>query len=126
MTMIARLLYRTCVWIAFLSAAVEGRAAEFHAAPGGSPKGTGSKDAPWDLATALAATGTVKPGDTLWLHAGTYRGGFVSRLAGRPGAPVVVRGRRGARVTIDSHPRDDKDNGLLTLQGPDAVYRDFE
>lgn len=99
---------------------------EFHAAPDGSPNGDGSDAAPWDLATALAAVGTVKPGDTVWLHAGAYRGGFVSRLAGRPGAPVVVRGRRGARVTIDTHPRDDKDNGLLTLLGADAVYRDFE
>ena len=76
--------------------------------------------------TALAATDVVKPGDTVWLHAGTYRGGFVSRLSGRPGVPVVVRGERAGRVTIDTQPRDDKDNGLFLLLGADAVYRDFE
>jgi hypothetical protein len=37
-----------------------------------------------------------------------------------------VRGRRGERVTIDTHPRDDRDNGLFLLLGADAVYRDFE
>jgi hypothetical protein len=30
------------------------------------------------------------------------------------------------RVTIDTNPRDDRDNGLFLLQGADAVYRDFE
>ncbi|MBC8115895.1 MAG: right-handed parallel beta-helix repeat-containing protein, partial [Candidatus Saccharimonas sp.] len=83
---------------------------------------------PWDLSTALVATEIVKPGDTVWIHAGTYRGGFVSRLSGRPGTPVVVRGERGGRVTIDTQPRDgdERDNGLFLMLGADAVYRDFE
>jgi hypothetical protein len=101
-------------------------AAEFHVRPDGSPKGNGTLAAPWDLATALVATKDVKPGDTVWLHAGTYHGGFTSRLSGRPGAPVVVRGVRGARVTIDTRPRDERDNGLFALLGADAVFRDFE
>ena len=46
------------------------------------------------LATALNATKTVGPGDTVWIHAGTYRGGFASRLAGRPG-----KGRFRARAS---------------------------
>jgi hypothetical protein len=121
-----RLLCQSLFWAAILSSAFESRAAEFHVTPDGSPRADGSEARPWDLATALAATQAVRPGDTVWLHAGTYRGGFVSRLAGRPGAPVVVRGVRGERVTIDTHPRDDRDNGLFILQGADAVYRDFE
>jgi hypothetical protein len=102
------------------------RAAEFHASPGGTPQGNGSEAKPWDLATALAATETVKPGDTVWLHGGTYRGGFASRLSGKAGAPIVVRGRPGQRATIDTHPRDERDNGLLVIFGADTVYRDFE
>lgn len=101
-------------------------AAEFHVTPTGSAKGTGSATEPWDLATALLATPHVKSGDTVWIHAGTYRGGFESRLSGRPDMPVVVRGERGARVTIDLTPRDSQDNGLLLLRGADTSFRDFE
>ncbi len=101
-------------------------AAEFHVTPNGSPKGKGTLTDPWDLGTGLVATDIVKPGDTLWIHEGTYRGGFVSRMAGKPGQPVVVRGVPGKRVTIDTLPRDDRDNGLLLMLGPDAIYRDFE
>ncbi len=101
-------------------------AAEFHVTPAGTAKGQGTATEPWDLATALLATSTVQAGDTLWLHAGTYRGGFESRLAGKPGQPVIVRGVPSERVTIDTLPRDERDNGLFLMLGPDAVYRDFE
>ncbi len=109
-----------------LASVISIQAAEFHATPSGSPKGNGSAAEPWDLGTALVASEIVKPGDTVWIHAGTYRGGFVSRLSGRPGHPVVVRGEHSGRVTIDTHPRDEKDNGQFLLLGADAVYRDFE
>ncbi len=114
------------VGLVLVSMAGNFQAAEFHVTTAGSPKGNGSLASPWDLATALAASDVVKPGDSVWIHAGTYRGGFVSRLKGRPNAPVVVRGERGARVTIDTRPRDERDNGLFLLLGADAVYRDFE
>ncbi len=111
--------------ILLAAAATTISAAEYHVAPDGSPQGDGSIDRPWDLAAALVAE-TVEPGDTIWIHAGTYRGGFVSRLTGRPDAPIVVRGWPGERVTIDTHPRDAQDTGALLLLGADAVYRDFE
>lgn len=121
-----RFLSQSLIWMAIAASSGPLSAAEFHATPTGSPKGNGSMEAPWDLATALAASAIVKPGDSLWIHAGTYRGGFVSDLKGRPDAPVTVRGRRDGRVTIDTRPRDERDNGLLLLRGADAVYRDFE
>lgn len=120
---------KLCLFLATLLLVLPcGMAAEFHVAQNGSPRGPGTVDQPWDLATALAATDVVKPGDTDWLHAGTYRGGFVSRLSGRPGQPVIVRGERGGRVTIDTQPRDgdERDNGLFLMLGADVVYRDFE
>lgn len=121
-------LFRICSLCLLVSVVLRASvdAAEFHVSPSGSPRGEGTVEAPWDLATALAATQKVQPGDTIWIHSGTYRGGFVSMLSGRPGSPVVVRGERGVRVTIDTHPRDDRDNGLFLLSGADAVYRDFE
>lgn len=113
-------------WVVMMNCITAAVAAEFHVQPDGSATGNGSASAPWDLATALNAKDTVQPGDTVWIHAGTYRGGFVSRLSGRADAPVIIRGMRGERVTIDTQPRDDKDNGLFLIAGPDAVYRDFE
>lgn len=118
-----RLLLGLC-WIAV--AATPAAAAEFHVSPSGKPEGNGSAQQPWDLATALATPAAVQPGDTLWLHAGTYRGGFISKLAGKPGMPIVVRGASGGRATIDTHPRDERDNGLFSIQGADCVYRDLE
>jgi hypothetical protein len=115
-----------CVVIATVLLAAAAHAAEFHVSPAGTPQGDGSAEHPWDLATALAGPEAVRPGDTIWLHEGTYRGGFDSRLTGRPDAPIIVRGRPGERVTIDTHPRDERDNGLFALHGADAVYRDFE
>jgi hypothetical protein len=112
--------------LVFLFAAMEAAAAEFHVSPAGSPQGSGAADRPWDLATAWAALEAVQPGDTLWLHAGTYRGGFESKLTGRPGTPIVVRGAPGERATIDLNPRDERDRGALFLEGSDVVYRDFE
>lgn len=124
--MVGAMRYRWLSGAIILACSVPVRAAEFHVSTTGSAKGNGSPAEPWDLSTALAATEIVKPGDTVWIHAGTYRGGFVSRLSGRPDSPIVVRGERNARVTIDTRPRDEKDNGLFLLHGADAVYRDFE
>jgi len=71
-------------------------------APTGAPSGDGSERRPWDLATALAGgRGRVQPGDTIWVRGGTYKGAFRATVAGREGAPVVVRAFRGERAVID-------------------------
>ena len=72
----------------------------FHVTVNGSPAGDGSVDAPWDLSIALASS-TIMPGDTIYLHGGTYRGVFVSGLNGRPDAPIRVRPWANETVIID-------------------------
>ncbi|MGE0607593.1 MAG: right-handed parallel beta-helix repeat-containing protein [Pirellulales bacterium] len=114
-----------CGWFCLLLAA-PAAAAEFHVSPSGSAAGAGTAAEPWDLATALSPPSVVRPGDTIWLHEGTYQGGYTSRLAGRPDAPIVVRGASGERAIIDAQPRDDRDNALFFLGGADTIYRDFE
>ena len=109
-----------------LQAVSETSAAEFHVTPAGSPQGTGDRLAPWDLGTALVAIEKVKAGDTLWLHRGIYRGGYVSRLAGTAEQPVIIRAWPGDRVTIDTRPRDIKDDSLFSILGADAIYQDLE
>jgi hypothetical protein len=109
-----------------IAASAGGFAAEFHASPAGSAKGFGTREQPWDLATALSTDSKVKPGDTLWLHAGTYVGGFTSQLAGTKEQPIVVRGEPNKRVIINARPRDARDNALFAIEGSDVIFRDFE
>jgi hypothetical protein len=80
-------------------------AAEYHVTPGGAAAGDGSMQAPWDLNTALNSGEVVGPGDTIWVHAGTYGDGgplpFESNLYGATDQPVIVRQAPGERATID-------------------------
>lgn len=73
----------------------------FFVSPQGTPQGNGSIDSPWDLQTALDHPTTLKPGDTVWIRAGTYLGPFVSHLNSTSAAPIKVRAYPGERVTID-------------------------
>ena len=83
----------------------------------GSQTGDGSAANSWSLATALAQPGVVHPGDTIWVHGGTYKGNFVSNLTGSVGAPIVLRQFPGERATID---------GRLDINGQYAYYWGFE
>jgi hypothetical protein len=99
-------------------------AADFHVTASAAAGGTGSLAAPWTLAAALAAPAAVHPGDTIWIHAGTYRGSFTSALAGASGVPIVVRAAPGERATIDG----DGPNGAnaFIINGSWTWYWDLE
>ena len=99
----------------------EGR--DYFVAVDGRPANDGSAGRPWDLATALAHPPQVQPGDRLWLRGGTYRGAWVSRLAGSAERPIVVRGHPGERATLDG---DTRPASTLTIHGAWTIYRDFE
>ena len=101
-------------------------AAEFHVATDGRRTGSGAKDSPWDLQTALSQADAIKSGDTILLHPGTYRGGFTSTLKGATDAPIIVKPDPGARVTIDALPRDARDTGQFIVNGSDVLVRDLE
>lgn len=75
-------------------------AADWYAAPDGKASGSGTRAAPWDLATALRGPG-VAPGDTIYLRGGTYRGKYTSTLRGAAGNPVTVRSAPGEWAKID-------------------------
>jgi hypothetical protein len=76
-------------------------AAEHYVSPAATPQGDGSAQKPWTLEAALAHPKAVKPGDTVWLRGGTYRGAFTSTLTGKPNQPILVRQFPGERATID-------------------------
>jgi hypothetical protein len=92
----------------------------WYVAPEGSPKGVGTENSPWDLATALGhgPGGTkVKPGDTIWLRAGRYPGTFVSTLSGREDAPIIVRAQPGERVILDKAGVNESKQPALKVKG---------
>src|SRR5256886_9156986 len=77
--------------------------ANHYVAPDGTPPpaGTGSRDQPWDLATALAgADGAIHSGDTVWLRGGVCPRKFATCISGRAGAPIVFRAAPGERVIL--------------------------
>lgn len=97
---------------------------EWFVAPDGTPQGDGTREKPWDLQTALSHPAKVKPGDTIWLRGGTYKGTFTSNLKGAPNAPIIVRQYPGERATIDGNTGTDKPT--LTINGSNAWFWGFE
>jgi hypothetical protein len=92
----------------------------YFASPDGSRQGDGSREAPWDIATALSQPAGIGPGHTIWLLGGRYGSGrdiFTSVLTGTRERPIVVRQAPGERATID---------GGLVIRGAHAWFRDFE
>ena len=79
--------------------------AEWFVAPSGAASGSGTRESPWDLRTALSHPAAVKPGDTVWLRGGTYRGAFLSELSGTAEKPIVVRNYNDESVTLDANAR---------------------
>jgi len=87
--------------------------AEFHVSPAGDDRGTGSAERPF--ASIGKAQQEVAPGDTVWLHGGTYRmseamiakregiWAHVIHLhkSGRPGKPIHYRVAAGERAVFD-------------------------
>jgi hypothetical protein len=94
------------------------RSPNHYVAPTASGASDGTRERPWDLATALGgAGGAIQSGDTVWLLGGTYRGAFRTTLAGGPNRYIVFRQLPGARATID---------GTLRADGSYLAFWGFE
>ena len=119
-----RMLSLALACVAAIAAPACGR--DFVVSPQGAPGGDGSKARPWDLQTALHHPEAVKPGDTIWLLGGVYRGAFKSRLKGTPDAPITVRLAPGERATIECRSDDPKQRADFVVEGSDARYWGFE
>lgn len=98
--------------------------AAIYAAPDGSASGIGTKERPFDLATALSNATPIRAGGTVWLRGGTYRvSTIVSSLAGAEHAPITVRSAPDEKVVIDGATAL---GATLTVNGAWTVFRDFE
>src|SRR5256886_11462312 len=100
-----------------------------YVAPDGTtpPAGTGSRDQPWDLATALAgADGAIHPGDTVWLRGGVYPGKFATSISGRAGAPIVFRAVPGERAVLQDSTIGPGADDQLIVHGSWLVFWGLE
>ena len=87
----------------------------FHVTVDGKATGDGSIEDPWDLSTAFVNT-RIKPGDTLYLHGGIYRGAFKLKLNGRADNPIVIRSWKNDVVVIDGE-GNRIDGAVLSFDG---------
>ncbi|MGB2865379.1 MAG: right-handed parallel beta-helix repeat-containing protein [Sedimentisphaerales bacterium] len=106
-----------------LTAAHMSAATEWYAGPDGKAANPGTKEAPWDIASALDGRQQIAAGDTIYLLEGTYkrRPGelFEVRLAGTAENPIHVRALPGQRARING--------GLSILSPSENVWiRDLE
>ena len=98
----------------------------FFVSPNGSPKGDGSAANPWDLQTALSQPAAVKPGSTIYLREGTYRGPFTSKLVGTAKAPITVAAYPGEHVVIDTYKPGLTETPLFKVMGDYTNFQGFE
>ena len=88
-----------------IPAARAAAAATWYVGPTGAPASPGTRAAPWDIESTLLGHRPVRPGDTVYLLAGTYRRRpseqFEVKLTGTQTAPITVRAAPNERATID-------------------------
>ncbi len=90
-------------------------AREFFVDAAGRPENSGTRKAPWDLATALSGKKAVSPGSIIWIRGGTYRGTFEVKLSGKEGMPIHVRAYPDERATI-------LDSGLTIVEPASFIW----
>jgi hypothetical protein len=73
----------------------------------GDPAGDGSATRPWK--TIEAAVKKLKPGDTLYLHGGTYFESVTIAAAGTAKAPITIRSAPGELAIVDAGLREFED-----------------
>jgi hypothetical protein len=71
---------------------------EYHISPSGSDTNLGTKESPWR--TIQFAVDSVAPGDTVYIHAGTYTESITFSISGTPGAPINFTGLQNENVII--------------------------
>lgn len=89
----------------------------------GRPTGAGTLERPLDLGSALGARSPVRPGGTVLLRSGVYRGAFKSVLRGTRTEPITVRSFPGEWAVIDGGSLKET---ALTISGADTWFRDLE
>lgn len=93
----------------------------------GTAEGNGSLDRPWDLQSALTQSpDIVRPGDTIWIHSGTYNGRYISTLSSNDiRRKIVVAPFKNDKVILNGNIKSNK-KSVLQVKGNNVVYKNFE
>ena len=127
------MIYRSiwCVLLLLLCVQVS-LASQWYVGSEGKATNPGTKDAPWDIASALDGSQKVAAGDTIYLLAGTYKRRpnelFGIRLVGSEENPIQIRPLSGERVSPRQQHLGVRIDGGLSVQNPSAYLwvRDLE
>jgi hypothetical protein len=96
----------------------------YHITVNGYAEGDGTIDNPWDISTAMNHPASVKPGDTIFIHAGTYRGNWDVNLSGTAGNYITIRPYLNDAVVLDGVDADDH-HGILHVLGDYLIIRNL-
>jgi hypothetical protein len=91
--------------------------------PEGKINAAGSFNDPFSLSSALAKNNLIKSGNTVWLKGGTYKGSFVSEIAGTKDLPIIFRPYQNEKVIIDGAGQT---NHTLMVNGANVWFWGFE
>lgn len=72
----------------------------FYVAPNGSNSNPGTLAQPWETIEYAANNGQVKPGDTVYIRAGTYNEYIQQGISGAPGNPITYKNYPGETPVI--------------------------
>lgn len=86
--------------------------------PAASDQGPGTEQQPWS--TIGRAADALEPGDTVLVHAGTYREHVLPKRSGRPDAPITYAAAPGETVAITGA---DPLTGWERVAGDAPIYR---
>lgn len=116
------------VTVLFILVGLRSNANIFYVSTSGTPERAGTKSYPWDLETALKQPLQVKPGDTIYVGAGTYHGTFLSFLTGTMARPIIVKNEPDNRVIIDGSRAGQAKKNVATfsIKGAYTWYVGFE
>ncbi len=85
----------------------------YHVAVDGDDSNAGSSDAPW--ATIQHAVDSISPGDTIWVHEGTYAGARIEQ-SGEPEAWMVLMAAPDEEAILDAPGPNNKHESILELE----------
>ena len=111
----------TVVMFAGLGFMTAATGASYHAAVNGKSNGNGTLENPWDLNTALNKS-SIKGGDTLWIHSGTYLGVYKSTLQGSASSPVIIKAVSDFKAILDGNVAQNPDAAVLSINGRYVWY----
>jgi hypothetical protein len=105
---------------------------QFHVTTNASSGGNGSLSNPWQLQIALTQTSAVHPGDTIYVHGGTYVNptngqdhiAWTSTISGTASAPIIVRAWPGDHPALDGANSDQND--ILFISGSYVWFMGLE